>query len=219
MHLDVQYECDESGLLLRPRSKDVAAPSLHLVRTADGNSWLLSAALSHEERTELGEIFAREAVFNETGEMEDAAPLLGGDGKRLGEYRGPAFHFPESLPAAGNSAELLHDATDAQTVPELSWIRDAKSAEHPLAVVRNPAGEIVSVCHSARSTAGGAEAGVETAPGYRGHSFAVAVVLLWAATVRAEGRIPLYSTQWTNHASRAVARKLGLVMYGEDHHD
>jgi hypothetical protein len=31
--------------------------------------------------------------------------------------------------------------------------------------------------------------------------------------MRASGRIPLYSTSWTNTASLAVARKLGLVAY------
>ena len=37
-------------------------------------------------------------------------------------------------------------------------------------------------------------------------------------TVVALGGRPLYSTSWQNHASRAVARKLGLVCYAEDIH-
>ncbi|HZS91689.1 MAG TPA: GNAT family N-acetyltransferase, partial [Chloroflexota bacterium] len=43
-----------------------------------------------------------------------------------------------------------------------------------------------------------------------------AVVAGWARAIRASGRIPLYSTSWDNHASQAVARKLGLVQYGTD---
>jgi hypothetical protein len=31
-------------------------------------------------------------------------------------------------------------------------------------------------------------------------------------TLRASGRIPLYSTSWDKHGSLAVARKLGLAM-------
>jgi hypothetical protein len=42
------------------------------------------------------------------------------------------------------------------------------------------------------------------------------VVAAWANAIRAGGRIPLYGTAWSNASSRAVARKLGLVMYGED---
>jgi len=83
--------------------------------------------------------------------------------------------------------------------------------------VRNEQGGVVALCHSARSTPGAAEAGVETASAYRGRGFAGAVVSRWAVAVRAEGRVPIYSTQWTNHASRAVARKLGLMPFGEDY--
>jgi hypothetical protein len=61
------------------------------------------------------------------------------------------------------------------------------------------------------------EAGVETAAASRrGH--APAVVAAWAAAVRALGAEPLYSTSWQNSASRAVARKLGLVPCGRDLH-
>ncbi len=38
----------------------------------------------------------------------------------------------------------------------------------------------------------------------------------WASATRATGQIPLYSTSWDNHASRAVARELGLVQYAAD---
>jgi predicted GNAT family acetyltransferase len=101
-------------------------------------------------------------------------------------------------------------------VPELAWVREALESERPHVVARNEAGEVVSVCHSPRSTPRAAEAGVETASEYRGRGRAGAVTLGWAAAIRADGRIPLYSTQWTNTASRAVARRLGLVPYGED---
>ena len=115
------------------------------------------------------------------------------------------------------SVEILREYRNLSTVPELVWIRKVMPAQHPLSVARNSFGDIVAVCHSARSTAKAAEAGVETAGDYRGRGLAGDVVLNWAATVQAEGRLPLYSTQWTNHASRAVARKLGLIPYGEDY--
>src|SRR6266851_4539878 len=49
-----------------------------------------------------------------------------------------------------------------------------------------------------------------------GRGFAPRVTSAWAAAIRSSGRIPLYSTSWTNSASRAVARKLGLVQYAVD---
>jgi RimJ/RimL family protein N-acetyltransferase len=78
--------------------------------------------------------------------------------------------------------------------------------------------EAVSVCASVRRTGAGHEAGVETVPAHRGRGYAAQVTLAWAAAVRALGRVPLYSTSWSNERSRAVARKLGLICFGSDLH-
>jgi predicted GNAT family acetyltransferase len=77
-------------------------------------------------------------------------------------------------------------------------------------------GRLASLCYSARNTPVAAEAGVDTLEEFRGRGYAPAVVAAWARAVRREGRVPLYSTSWDNLASRSVARKLGLVMYGAD---
>ncbi|MGO9606910.1 MAG: GNAT family N-acetyltransferase [Candidatus Binataceae bacterium] len=75
----------------------------------------------------------------------------------------------------------------------------------------------VSVCFCAnRNSDPAIEAGVETAAAFRGRGFAPRVTAAWACAIRASGRIPLYTTDWSNTASRAVARKLGLIQYASD---
>ena len=77
-------------------------------------------------------------------------------------------------------------------------------------------GHVVSVCFCARRFNTAAEelgccerngngrfVGVDSFTSFAG----------WALAVRASGRTPLYSTSWSNDASLAVARKLGLVAY------
>jgi len=80
-----------------------------------------------------------------------------------------------------------------------------------LAIVEG--GYPVSVCCSARRSHEAAEAGLETAEAFRGRGFAPRVTAAWALAIRATGRVPLYSTEWTNRASLSVARKLGLEPY------
>jgi predicted GNAT family acetyltransferase len=92
--------------------------------------------------------------------------------------------------------------------------REFERREPYMAVIEN--GAAVSLGHSSRLTDQAAEAGVETVDAYRGRGYASAVVAGWARTIRATGRIPLYSTSWNNLASQGVARKLRLVQYGTD---
>jgi hypothetical protein len=224
LNLDLLYERDGSGRLLRSRDHSVRAPLLHLVRTVQGNRWLLSAALSEDERTEIEAALAKEPVLSELASMEATPPVLEGVRELLakregvrGETGGPAFVFSEP-PFTGTAAEELGAVTDLRAVPELQWLRDVTDRERPVYVWRNAQGEVVSLCHCSRSTQAGAHAGVETAAAFRGNGFAVQVVASWANAIRAGGRTPLYSTSWSNAASRAVARKLGLVMFGEDYH-
>lgn len=61
-----------------------------------------------------------------------------------------------------------------------------------------------------------AEAGIETVAPFRGRGYAPRVAIAWARQVRSLGLTPLYSTDWSNHASLAVARKLKLVPFAAD---
>jgi hypothetical protein len=127
------------------------------------------------------------------------------------EFAGPAFIFPDSLVQPDDIAVLdderrLHQHFQGWTAGEI-----AAGRAPVMAIIRD--GWPVSICFSARSSDVAAEAGVETAEAFRGHGFAARVTAAWALSIRASGRIPLYSTSWTNTASLAVARKLNLKPY------
>ena len=123
---------------------------------------------------------------------------------------GPSFVFPEAI-AKPSGTDCVDDVAlldhnfsgwQASEVPECAPI---------VGVVED--GQAVSVCFCARRSDVAAEAGVETAVEFRGRGLAPRVTAAWGLAIRASGRIPLYSTSWSNEASLAVARKLGLVAF------
>lgn len=54
---------------------------------------------------------------------------------------------------------------------------------------------------------------MDTVSSHRGKGYALKAVAAWAIAVRAEGRIPFYSTSWDNQSSQRVAEKLGLIPF------
>lgn len=79
-------------------------------------------------------------------------------------------------------------------------------------------GKAVSICGSVRVTPVAHEAGVETHRDFRGRGHGALAVNAWARMVREMDRLPLYSTSWENQASRALAKRLGLIQFGADLH-
>ena len=150
-------------------------------------------------------------------DLERLRAILASDSPPRSEYRGPAFFFPQKLPSPSD-AELLTNLGEAPSEGPFSWMRDARDAIKPVVVVHADNGEVASICHSARSTSAAAEAGVKTLERFRGHGYGTAAVATWASAIRREGRVPLYSTEWENAASRALVARLNLLCYGEDLH-
>ena len=127
----------------------------------------------------------------------------------------PPGIFPTRSPHLNDEVIPVTTANDDLVRPLFPVLADDLPWRQPcLALVDD--GRLASLCFSARNTPTAAEAGVETLEEFRGRGYAPAVVAAWARAVRREGRIPLYSTSWDNLASRSVARKLGLVLYGAD---
>jgi len=127
---------------------------------------------------------------------------------------GPAFEFPDQLPPTGGESVVRDEA--ALNHHFAGWVAgEIESGRAPVMAVHE-GGYPVSVCFCARRSAAAAEAGVETAGAFRGRGYAPRVTTAWAAAVRRQGLVPLYSTGWENDASRAVARKLDLVPFATD---
>jgi hypothetical protein len=145
---------------------------------------------------------------------------LRSDQEALSVIAGPAYRFPDTPPLVVRVTPITPiTPTNLHLLLRMGWDSETLAAEvaarQPLmAIVEDSAA--VSLCFCARSIARAAEAGVETLEAYRGRGYAPAVVLAWAQAIRASDRIPLYSTSWSNAASQAVARKLGLVQYAAD---
>jgi RimJ/RimL family protein N-acetyltransferase len=131
-------------------------------------------------------------------------------------WSGPSFHCPSTL-ATDSRPVHVTDANAEILRRHLSpWLPDVVTAQPLFALTVD--GDAVAVCASVRITGAAHEAGVETVPEFRGRGYAGAVVSAWAAAVRHTGAEPLYSTSWQNVASQAVARKLGLRLFGADLH-
>lgn len=216
MQADALFVHDEHGRLLRLNEADPEgpAPRFFLSRTAGGNLWRTRFDLPADLAAALERMAADEPIIGDlrapprhaadyTALIEQHAPLSGTD-------EGPAYSLPELDPPTGTVTITPANVTlleahfpytrrwHAELAPVVVWVAD---------------GVAVAVCRSARITAQVAEAGVDTVEAYRGHGYATETVRGWAAGICAMGRLPLYSTSWTNVASQAVARKLGAVQY------
>jgi hypothetical protein len=75
-------------------------------------------------------------------------------------------------------------------------------------------GVVASVCFAARLGKRGADAGVATAPEFRGQGYAAAVTAGWASHPALAGCTLGYSTTVDNVSSQRVAERLGLRMIG-----
>jgi hypothetical protein len=246
LHLRCLYRHDETGRIVTTRQPGGwASPLFHLGRTRLGNLWRFRNDLDSSVVRDLARLAGREPPLQPGASLSGPGPgqgpeperleairrLLGGDNwgleqLSLEQWCGPAFRFPRQLPVPEGPlplVEITPDRAELLCDSFSDWISELAERQPCVAVVEN--GRAVSLCCPSRPqevpgspACAAAEAGVETRLESRGEGHASRVVAAWARLVRDRGGEPIYSTSWENRASRAVAHKLGLVLYGEDLH-
>lgn len=226
LQVEALFECDGEGRLLRPNQPGGAGgapPRFFLGRTRHGHLWRFGAGLAVERVVELARLAAGERIEHPLEELPERFPFfldrLARDAPVERVHHGPAFRFPP--PARGEAApkgvvEVTRERAElvAESFPEL--YRTLAERAPCLAVV--DAGRAVAVCYAATRPRRAVEAGVDTLPGFRGRGYATRLAAAWGRAVHERGLLPLYSTEWRNRASRVVAARLGLILYGVDLH-
>jgi hypothetical protein len=234
LHLRCLYHHDSKDRILQTRQPGgLLCPLFHLGRTPLGNLWRFREDLEPNAVRELSRLVGKEGplplAHPPPERMQAIRSVVGSVTEIVFEWRGPAFRFPEQiplLPLEPGEPEVLAVEPGMESLLEeffVDWTSDIATCQPMLAAVEG--GRAVSLCHAARPRVVdgspiclASEVGVETAPSHRGRGLAPRVVAAWGRAVRKRGGQPMYSTSWDNKASRAVARKLGLVFYGEDLH-
>jgi len=236
-HLAALYQRDSNERLTGLAQPDRGAPPrVHLVRTRLGVIWRFAADLGAVAVRDVARYAALErgCALDATTpppppeRLEPIRRVLEAHGPPVERvWSGPAYRLPDAtagraaIVAAAQGAEVVTDADDPRLAAWAGALGEplpSLRAALPIAVSLFE-GRVVSACFVARGDASGfVEAGVETAPSARGHGHAPRCVAAWARAIEARGGHPLYSTAWTNRASRRVAMKLGLEIYAEDWH-
>lgn len=228
MNLQVStlFVVDAAGQLRYTREPGYAeaeldpAPRFWMGRTHEGNIWRFRHDLSDDLKRELEHVCRAEPVAVNLADSPMHADairtLLHTATPITHEERGPAYFIPDTVQAPANGT-LVSDANAFVLEAHFPWKITSPSGVRTGLLMAVVVGDsAVSICYCARLTDQAAEAGVETVANARGQGYASAAVAAWAGVVRQRGLIPLYSTSWENVASQGVARKLGLIHYGED---
>ena len=214
---------DGNGRILTDNEPDgAAAPRFFLGRTMAGHICRFRHDLPDDVVHELESVVAHEPIPHDLRELplrlEVYKQILESHAPIQNIYHGPAYHFPATLITPGNVTAMRMTCDNAQALqPDFPWLFSQLDAMPPVFAVLEE-GRAVAACFSSRFPGAANEAGVHTLEGFRGRGYATAVVAGWATAIRELGQIPLYGTRWSNLASQAVAKKLGLVMYGDDLH-
>jgi RimJ/RimL family protein N-acetyltransferase len=217
LHVCALFTHDVRGRLCRvnvPNGK--AAPRFFLGRTNTGDEVRFRYDLPDVVVEELQALCVQERSNADTA----LAPLESAACARILErfapvravWTGPTYRCPQSLRASKDVVPVTHANVEVLQPHFEDWLDTVGDGRPFVAVLLDD--RAVSVCASVRVTPDAHEAGVETAPDFRGRGYGRQAVAAWAKAVNDLGCAALYSTSWQNMASRALARALALPQYG-----
>ena len=130
-------------------------------------------------------------------------------------FRGRSTYLPsDAIQPQGEAIQVVRENVGVLRRHFESMIDNLEHFQPCLVVLDGD--DAVSICDTVRRSARAAEAGLQTMETHRGKGHAVAVTSAWVSAIRAEGRIPMYSTSWENTASQGVAAKVGLVQFATE---
>lgn len=211
IELTTGYILDARGRIVSTREPQASkGPLFTFFRSATQRAWLVRDDVPDDVADEIALLARDEPPSRELRAAPHAARYLALTGGRLG-FNGPAFTFPDVLPVHPGVVPVEDERLLQHHFKGWELGEIAAGRAPVLAVVEG--GYPVSICFCARRSEVAAAAGLETAEAYRGRGLGPRVTAAWALAVRESGRVPLYSAAWTNAASLAVTRKLGLEAY------
>lgn len=216
LYLETGFLFDEENRILSTREPGggTRGPLFTLVRGPGACAWAVRVDVPDAIAKEIGELARDEPPGVDFAEPPAHAAryiALLQSGNSLSQSGGPTFVFPDEV-AEPDGVTFVEDERQLG-VHFSGWVEgEIAAGRSPVAAVVQ-GGAPVSVCFCARRSDDAAEAGVETAEASRRRGFARSATAAWALAVRRSGRVPLYSTSWSNRASLGLARKLELAPY------
>jgi hypothetical protein len=214
IQLEALFVLNDAGCIVSTREPNPSpGPRFCLIRGLAHCAWAAHADIPKDLAAKLGALAREESAIRDLNSdplhARQYVSLIGGT-----VWSGPVFTFPVVDDPPPREI-ITVDRIDHLTRHFRGWTADELPERAPIVAVVED-GYAVSVCFCARRSAQAAEAGVETAESFRGRGLGPRVTAAWATAIRASGRLPLYSTSWSNKSSLSVARKFGLDACASD---